>query len=178
MTADELLGIDVSRKAAERDKIIAEVMALSKNGRSEELLVVLKEGLKRFPNDAALMALFIDESTVYVSSRDCTEEEKTRIAEECRGYSEYILEHSANDDARHSAIDYLSRYYHRKGENEKAWEYARKLSILCNSREFLSTSTSHHSSSAREAANSFFVYSCLGFSYTVPTSPSSTTRPW
>lgn len=50
VTADELLGIDVSRKTAERDKIIAEVMALSKNGRSEELLAVLKEGLKRFPN--------------------------------------------------------------------------------------------------------------------------------
>lgn len=80
-----MLEIDVFHKNAERDKIIAEVMTLSKNGRSEELLVVLKEGLKRFPNDAALMDLFIDESTVYVNSCDCTEEEKERIAEECRG---------------------------------------------------------------------------------------------
>jgi len=139
VTADELLEIDVFHKNAERDKIIAEVMALSKNGRSEELLVVLKEGLKRFPNDTALMDLFIDESGVYVKSRNCTEEEKEQIAEECRGYSEYILEHSMDDDVRHVANDYLSRYYHRKGEKEKAWEYARKLSILCNSREFLIT---------------------------------------
>ncbi|MBR2409287.1 MAG: hypothetical protein IKB07_10095 [Lachnospiraceae bacterium] len=72
-------------------------------------------------------------------AKDLTEEERERIAEECRGYSEYILEHSMDDDARHVANDYLSRYYHRKGEEEKAWEYARKLSILCNSREFLIT---------------------------------------
>lgn len=139
VTADELLEIDVFHKTAERDKIIAEVMALSKNGRSEELLVVLREGLKRFPNDVALMDLFIDESGVYVQSRDCTEEEREQIAETCRGYCEYILEHSLDDDVRHVANDYLSRYYHRKGEEEKAWEYARKLSILCSSREFLIT---------------------------------------
>lgn len=137
VTADELLEIDVFHKTVERDKIIEEGIEFARNGRIEEELGCLKEGLKRFPNDATLMSHLICSSTVYVNCRECTEEEKERIEKECRKYSEHILEHSVDDWARYTAIDFLSRYYHRKGEEEKAWEYAGKLPVLCNSREFL-----------------------------------------
>lgn len=137
VTADELLEIDVFHKTAERDKVVNESLELERNGRIEESLVCLKEGLKRFPNDTRLMGFIICDYTVYVNNRECTEEEKERIAEECREYCEYIMEHSVDDFARYTAIDFLSRYYHRKGEEEKAWEYAIKLPALCNSMEFL-----------------------------------------
>ena len=137
VTADELLEIDVFHKTVERDKVVNESLELARNGRIEESLARLKEGLKRFPNDATLMGFIISDSTIYVNSRECTEAEKERIAEECREYSEHILEHSVDDFARYTAIDFLSRYYHRKGEEERAWEYAVKLPVLCNSREFL-----------------------------------------
>lgn len=137
VTADELLEIDVFHKTAERDKVVNESLELARNGKIEETLVCLKDGLKRFPNDARLMGFIINDYTVYVNNRECTEEEKERIAEECREYCEYIMEHSVDDFARYTAIDFLSRYYHRKGEDEKTWEYATRLPSLCNGMEFL-----------------------------------------
>lgn len=137
VTADELLGIDVFHKTAERDKVLDMSRELAKNGKIEEALAKLREGIKRFPNDATLMSCFIYNSTTYVNCRECTNVEKEQIAEECRGYSEYILEHSVDDWARYSAIGFLSQYYHQKGEDEKALEHVLKLPPLCNSREFL-----------------------------------------
>lgn len=137
VTADELLEIDVFNKIAERDKIADKYMALGKNGRTKEALLLLKESLKRLPNDAWLMGMIIGESTVWMNSPECDREEKERLEEECRGYSEHILEHSLEDEPRYTAINFLCFYYKGKGETEKAWEYARKLPHLFDSREFV-----------------------------------------
>lgn len=139
VTADELLEIDVFHKMQERDKIIAENRRFAHNGRFKEAIKTLKEGLKRFPNDALLMSFLINDSLVYINCHANSEEEKEQIKEECRDYSEYILEHSIEDNARHTALSFLSNYYFQKGEEKKAWEYAGKLSFLCNSQEFLWT---------------------------------------
>lgn len=139
VTADELLEIDVFHKMQERDKIIAENTRLTHNGRFKEAIQTLKEGLKRFPNDALLMSFLINDSTVYINCHSNSDEEKEQIKEECRDYSEYILEHSVEDIARYTAISFLSNYYFQKGEEKKAWEYAGKLSFLCDSQEFLWT---------------------------------------
>ena len=136
VTADELLEINVFHKKDERDKIIAENRKLAHNGRNKEALQVIKEGLKRFPNDALLMCFLINDSLVYIGNSSYSEHERAQI-EECRNYSEYILEHSVEDEARNTAINFMSLYHFRNGEEQKAWEYARKLPILCNSQEFL-----------------------------------------
>ena len=135
VTADELLEIDVFNKTAELDKIGDEYMALGKNGRTKEALLLLKESLKRFPNNAWLMRMIIGESMVLMNTQDYDKEEKERIKEECRGYSEHILEHSLEDEQRYTAINFLCMYYQRKGETEKAWEYARKLPHICDCRQ-------------------------------------------
>ncbi len=137
VTADELLEIDVFNKAAELDKIADEYMALGKNGKTKEALLLLKESLKRFPNNAWLMGMIIGESTVFMNTQDCDKDEKERMNEECRGYSEHILEHSLEDEQRYTAIKFLCFYYKEKGEMEKAWEYARKLPHLFDSRDFV-----------------------------------------
>ncbi|MBP3618388.1 MAG: helix-turn-helix transcriptional regulator [Lachnospiraceae bacterium] len=137
VTADELLEIDVFNKTAELDKIADEYMALGKNGRTKEALFLLKESLKRFPNNAWLMGMIIGESTVLMNTQECDSREKEQMEEECRGYSEHILEHSLEDEQRYTAINFLCFYYKRKGETEKAWEYARKLPHLFDSREFV-----------------------------------------
>lgn len=136
VTADELLEIDVFHKMQERDKIIAKNRELAHNGRNKEALQVIREGLKRFPNDALLMSFLIHDSTAYICNHSNCEQESAQI-EECRNYSEYILEHSVEDLARYSAIYFMSLYHFRKGEEEKAWEYAMKLPILCDGQEFL-----------------------------------------
>jgi len=136
VTADELLEIDVFHKMQERDKIIAKNRELAHNGRNKEALQIIKEGLKRFPNDALLMSFLIDDSTVYICKHSNCEQANEQI-EECRNYSEYILEHSVEDVARYSAIYFMSLYHFRKGEEDKAWEYAMKLPILCDGQEFL-----------------------------------------
>ena len=136
VTADELLGIDVFQKQAELDKIIEESLALSRNGKLEECLLMLKEGLKRFPHNAQLMDLIISSSLSYVYTRNCSEEEKEQLYEECRRYSEHILDHSTEDLPRYTAINFLCGYYSRKGETEKAWEYANKLPSFFSGREF------------------------------------------
>lgn len=136
VTADELLEIDVFHKMQERDKIVAKNRELAHNGRNKEALQVIKEGLKRFPNDALLMSFLINDSTVYICNHSNSEQECAQI-EECRNYSEYILEHSVEDVARYPAIYFMSLYHFRKGEEDKAWEYAMKLPILCDGQEFL-----------------------------------------
>lgn len=136
VTADELLEIDVFQKQTELDKICDEFMALSRNGKLEESLLILKEGLKRFPHNAHLMDLTINSSLSYVHTRNCSEEEKEQLYEECRRCSEHILEHSTEDLPRYTATNFLCGYYNRKGETEKAWEYALKLPSLCTGREF------------------------------------------
>ncbi|MDD6037159.1 MAG: helix-turn-helix transcriptional regulator [Lachnospiraceae bacterium] len=137
VTSDELLEIDVFHKAAELDKIADEYMALGKNGRTKKALLLLKDSLKKFPNDAWLMGMIIGESTVWMNSPECDREEKERMEEECRSYSEYILGHSLEDESRYTAINFLCFYYREKGETETAWEYARKLPHLFDSREFV-----------------------------------------
>jgi len=135
VTSDELLGIEVLNKEAERNKIAQEYFALAKNGRREEILSLLKESLKRLPNDAWVMGMIISELTIRMNTQECDSEEKERIEEECRGYSEHILEHSLEDEQRYTAINFLCMYYQRKGETEKAWEYARKLPHICDCRQ-------------------------------------------
>lgn len=168
VTADELLEIDVFHKTAERDKLLDISMVLAKNGKIEEALAKIKEGLKRFPNDATLMSYFICNSTTYVNCRECTLDEKEQIAEECRDYSEHILEHSVDDWARYTAIGFLSKYYYRKGEDEKAWEHVIKLPPLCNSREFLfpelntGTNKAHEDQNLKLTLFHFFVIRMLG----------------
>ncbi len=137
VTADELLEIDVFQKQAELDKIIEESLALSRNGKLEECIFTIKEGLKRFPNDARLMSFLINDSLTYVHNRNCSEEEREEIYEECRRCSEHILDHSTDDFSRYTALEFLCGYYNRKGENEKAWEYAGKLPFLTMGQEFV-----------------------------------------
>lgn len=136
ITADELLEIDVFHKMQERDKIIAKNRELAHNGRNKEALQLIRDGLKRFPNDTLLMSFLIHDSTTYIRNHLNCEEENEQI-EECRNYSEYILEHSVEDVARYSALYFMSLYHFRKGEEDKAWEYAMKLPILCDGQEFL-----------------------------------------
>lgn len=137
VTADELLGIDVFQKQTELDRIIEESLALARNGKLEECIFTIKNGLKRFPNDACLMSLLINDSLTYVRTRNCSEEQREEIYEECRRYSEHILNHSTDDPSRYTALDFLCGYYNRKGETEKAWEYAGKLPFLTMGQEFV-----------------------------------------
>jgi len=137
VTADELLEIDVFQKQAELDKIIEKSLAIAKNGRLEECILVLKEGLKRFPNEVRLMGFLINDSLTYVYTRNCSETEQEQIFEECRHYSEHILDHSTDDWSRYTALDFLCKYYKRKDEIEKAWEYAAKLPFLTMGQEFV-----------------------------------------
>lgn len=137
VTSDELLGINVLQKKAERDKLLDEISKLSKNGCIKEPLDLLHEGLKRFPNDALIMSLIITWSIVFMRTSGCKEQQKANITEECRQYSERILESSTDDDARHSAIQFLCDYYSGKNEIKKAEELASKMPTMCLSREFL-----------------------------------------
>ena len=153
VTSDELLEIDIFHKTIERDKIVNESNDLTRNGKIAESIAKLKEGLKRFPTDAFLMCLLINEYQVYIYTFECTQEEKERMQEECRNYSEYILAHSIDDNSRYTAIDFLSKYYNRKGDEDKAWEYAIKLPVLCNSQEFLFTELNTGTAKAQSDQN-------------------------
>ncbi len=135
VTSDELLGIEVFNKEAERNKIAKEYFSLAKNGRREEILSLFKNSLKKLPNDAWVMGMIISELRIRMNTQECDSEEKERMEEECRGYSEHILEHSLEDEQRYTAITFLCLYYQRKGETEKAWEYARRLPNLYDCRQ-------------------------------------------
>lgn len=79
ITADELLEIDVFHKMQERDKIIAKNRRFAHNGRFKEAIKTLKEGLKRFPNDALLMNILINDFLVYINCHSNSEEKNAYI---------------------------------------------------------------------------------------------------
>lgn len=159
ITSDELLGIDVAQKNAERDRLTSEVFRLAKNGYDKEAWELLKEGLQRFPNDYSIMGWIINRSFFALQIDAFTEAEKDEIREDCRRYSERILESCNDDMERHRAINYLVEYYAEKGNTEKAEEFASKMPIICLSRDFLRTKI--YKGDDRIALNQCLIYNLI-----------------
>ncbi len=125
VTADYLLGIDITRKEAKIDEIRERADGYSSRGYHDEAYTILKEGLREFPNSYSLMM-----ELLYVTYH----QDKT---DEAIALGEKILAGCTVDTTRHAAIQILCFCYARKGERERAVELACTMPGMAISREML-----------------------------------------
>lgn len=133
VSADVLLGIDVTQKEKRISEIIKESIKQHEVGHLEEVLSTLRSGLKEFPNSYALMGPLL--SCLTHMSTDS--EKNDSLLQEGISLGEKILEECTNDRERHNAVCNLCSLYARKGDTEKAIALAEKMPSLFSSAENL-----------------------------------------
>ncbi len=106
VTADYLLEIDVSRTETEVQNILESTADAHNLGNREEVLRILREGLKKFPNHPRLMASLASNLNMSIR-KSLPEEERKARCDEVAGLCEYLLENSTHTDSRYVAVTTL-----------------------------------------------------------------------
>ena len=133
VSADVLLGIDVTQKEKRIVDITQEAMKHHEVGHMEEVLSTLRTGLLEFPNSYVLMG----ELVACLAHMPKSPEKKDSLIQEGISLGEKILEECTNDKLRHDTIRHLCSLYAEKGEIEKAITLAEKMPSLFSSAENL-----------------------------------------
>lgn len=106
VTADSLLEIDVSRVETEVQEILESTSDAHNLGDREEVIRILRDGLRKFPNHPRLMATLASNLNMNIR-RNLPEEERKARCEEVNDLCEYLLANSTDTDCRYSAITTL-----------------------------------------------------------------------
>lgn len=135
VSADVLLGIDVTQKEKKIEEIIKEANKYYEAGHMEEVLSTLRAGLKEFPNSYTLMGNLLSA----LQNMIMEPEQEAALIQEGISLGEKILEECTHDTERHNATRCLCYFYVKKGEPEKAVALAEKMPFLFSCRENLLT---------------------------------------
>ncbi|MBQ4051600.1 MAG: helix-turn-helix transcriptional regulator [Oscillospiraceae bacterium] len=131
VTTDELLGVD-EIAAAEKYREINRIWQENRTaGRHAENVTLMRESLKRYPNDALLLV----QLSTSLERLDGTEEEKAAHLRESIAVQEQILRYGEDSEVRNATQYNLCFAYLKNGEPHKALEQAKKLGNLYKSRE-------------------------------------------
>lgn len=133
VSADVLLGIDITQKENRITDITKEAMKHHEVGHMEKVISTLRSGLKEFPNSYALMGTLVD----CLANMRKDSKEKDSLLQEGILLGEKILEECTSDTLRHNAIRSLCTLYAENGETEKAIALAEKMPSLFSSAENL-----------------------------------------
>ena len=125
ISADELLGIHMERKAERIQEIRAEAAKYGQRGYNDKAAEILEAGLREFPDSYDLMC-----DLMYARSYDAEHlDEAIRLGRA-------ILEGCTDDDNRISAKQVLCYAYRDKGELDRALEIANTLPTIHVTKEF------------------------------------------
>ncbi len=138
VSSDQLLGIDMTKKKAEIERISEEAMSYARRGYTEKAEELLRAGLRTYPGSEDLL-----HDLLFVTYWRANGDEKERYLDECVSIGEKLLESSTQDHVRHSAIQVLCYIYSRRDQMEKARELAGKMPIICCSNESLTAHIEH-----------------------------------
>jgi len=131
VTTDELLGVD-EIAAAEKYREINRIWQENRTaGRHAENVTLMRDSLKRYPNDALLLV----QLSTSLERLDGTEEEKAAHLRESIAVQEQILRYGEDSEVRNATQYNLCFAYLKNGEPHKALEQAKKLGNLYKSRE-------------------------------------------
>lgn len=133
VSADVLLGIDVTQKEKRISDITKEAMKHHEVGHMDEVISTLRLGLKEFPNSYVLMRTLVD----CLANMIKDPEKKDSLLQEGISLGEKILEECTHDNLRHDAIRSLCSLYKENGDIEKAIALAEKMPSLFSSAENL-----------------------------------------
>lgn len=123
VTVDELLGVNETEKRHEINRIVAETSAEIDQNRYHEPIRILREALKRYPNNDRLLVTLM--YALYAASEDedfCREHDGEIVSIACR-----IREYSRDEDCRNEARRLLFRHYCDTNRRAEAMQIADTL---------------------------------------------------
>lgn len=123
VTADTLLGIDVSAKQNKIDEICNAAYEVACSGDHKRSIAMWLEGIRQYPDSYKLIGEYIDE--VYMYSHML--EEKEAHIERALSYIDRILLECTDSRIRNEAISTACMWYPKLGRTEKALELANTL---------------------------------------------------
>lgn len=132
VSVDALLGMDEIRKAEELAALKKRAWQQHHAGDLDAAAAILREGLKTYPNNDALML----ELSNYLIHYRLREDVSQDAAREAIAVYERILKYSVNAVTRNNAQSSLPYAYFLAGEREKAVLEVNKLPSARESREF------------------------------------------
>ena len=121
VSVDDLLGVGEIRKKERIEEYQKKSRLLLRDGLIEEDLKLWREAQAEFPNDLSVLEGLM--YTLYNMDKECDLDEVTALAEK-------ILSKSTDQNSRGCAIQILTFVYSKKGDTEKAKEYAKMSSNI------------------------------------------------
>ncbi|MBR7185609.1 MAG: helix-turn-helix domain-containing protein [Clostridia bacterium] len=137
VTTDYLLGVDVEKKKERVDAILAAAHEKGSRGYAAEAAEILREGLKQYPGEFALMNRLGDNLWHMSGNNAYTKEEREAFRTECIALKEKVLEGCTDNQIRNSAMQALCYLYPAVGKKERALELAYSMPFMVLSRQFL-----------------------------------------
>lgn len=132
ITSDELLGIDITRKQKEVDKLRKKADELSCIGDLDGARKVLKEGIKRYPGNFDI----ITDMLTVLNLQYCLTGDKRYLADAIE-IGETILAQSTEEHQRNRAIQTLCFAYGATGRTDEAIKMALSRPFISESRELM-----------------------------------------
>lgn len=123
VTLDELVGMNELQNVKKRDQILTNASALSSEGKIDECVSVLKEGMYTFPNDYSIMA----ELACFLDGCGNSDKERRENRDESIKLSERILKFCTDTKIRNHTQANMCFALWRNGEKERAIEIAKTL---------------------------------------------------
>ncbi len=131
ISVDELLGTSITEKTEKYNRINKIWKANNNDGVHKENVDLMREALRKFPNDALLLV----QLSTSLEKLDGTQEEKDRYLRESIAVQEQILNYCEDCEVRSATLYNICFAYWKIGEREKAVEQAKKLPNLYKARE-------------------------------------------
>ena len=131
ISVDELLGVSEKTKKEKYDEINAKWADNNKNGLHYENINLMRDALKKFPNDALLLV----QLSTSLEKLDGTPDEKEKNLKESIAIQEQIINYCDDCEVRGATLFNICFAYQKIGEHEKALEQAKKLPNLYKARE-------------------------------------------
>ncbi len=131
ISIDELLGMSNSEKAENYKNINNRWAENNRNGKHSENVVLMRDALKTFPNDALLLV----QLSSSLEKLDGTDEEKRKFLRESIAVQEQIIRYCDDCEVRGATLYNICFAYWKIGEKEKAIQQAEKLPNLYKGRE-------------------------------------------
>lgn len=130
-SVDELLGMNELVREETYARINAEWADSNRTGNHRENMLLMRDALKQFPNDALLLV----QLSTSLEKLDGSEAEKREYLRQSIAVQEQILRYGEDSEVRNATQFNICFAYMKNGEPEKAIAQAKKLPNLYKTRE-------------------------------------------
>jgi len=158
ISADELLGIDVTKQDEEINEIRQKANTKSSRGYSKEAREILEEGLRKFPKSYLLMRDLMYVASNQSNDTDYSAEQRKLFKQEAITLGEKILNSCTQDEVRNAAVQVLCFSYRDTGENEKAKALAQKMPHMAVCQQALMSRISTGDEKLRAKQTEIYLY--------------------